>query len=129
GYNTEDMGDLQSSRIITNQYLDARLGYERSITLSKRWGAFYGLDAVFGMDNYESESSFDNGGMPTSQKESESVLEYGGGPVLGIRFRISDRISIFTETFVYGMMIDTDYNATFSNPGMPVVERNESAMN
>ena len=73
-----------------------RIGYERYTELGKRWQAFYGID-------FRPEYTYDkndvtnyNGGYASGYESK--LLVMGIAPVLGIRFRLNDRISLSTET-------------------------------
>jgi hypothetical protein len=77
------------------------MGIEKKFKLSSRWSAGLGLDAVFN-DNEDNTSSALNptiGGGNTQLRTT--TVTYGGGPVAWLRFNISDRILIGTETSFY----------------------------
>lgn len=73
-----------------------RIGYERYTELGKRWQTFYGID-------FRPEYSYDRndvnyyGNGYASGYEAKN-LTMGIAPVLGIRFRLNNRISLSTET-------------------------------
>lgn len=80
----------------TSSNLSFRIGYERVSELSKKWQAFYGIDFRPTIVKVNNESEYSNGGyMNGTISSSES---YGIAPILGFRFRISNRISLLTET-------------------------------
>lgn len=77
-----------------NNFLEFRLGMERKVDFAKRWQFFYGLDLVgsTGKAYYKTETRPGE----TNINESQSKA-FGGGPMMGFRFKISKRISLTTE--------------------------------
>lgn len=72
-----------------------RIGYEWYSELGKRWQVFYGADFRPRYQYYKNAAeSFD--GFYTTGSEMES-WQYALAPVLGFRFRITDRLSLLTE--------------------------------
>lgn len=85
---------------------DLRLGVERRKQLSEKWFWHYGVDVIGGM-NYNTSTSdqqFTNDRFELeavtriSATETENI---GIGPVTGLRWQISPRISIWTEGRLY----------------------------
>jgi len=76
---------------------DLRLGSEKRHNLSKRWLFTTGIDGLVGVNHTKFES-FNNFG--SGEQKSTSFLA-GVGPALGIHFRISNRVSIGTESSIY----------------------------
>lgn len=89
--------DSVSTRITNNNSLDYRLGYEYRQMFGKKWTLFTGIDAVGSntSNKTKANSVFD---IVTSSTSSNS---FGGGPVLGIQFNITNRIALFTEVAFY----------------------------
>lgn len=80
--------------------LRARLGIEKSFSLSERWTTGIGLDGVIDYDNNKTTSvvrSFDTTTTVTSTK----VMRLGGGTMGWLRYSITPRILVGTETSFY----------------------------
>lgn len=99
-----------------------RAGYEWRKKVDKRFTLFYGLDLVGEFENeqlsfqsfgFEDLSSFDN------------IYGFGGGPFLGIMFRLNDRIALSTEGSIYGLL-QYNENLTDIGNGLPPVESNST---
>lgn len=74
--------------------VQARAGYEWESQLANKWSAFYGLDLRG--DYTSSKTTYGYGGdqIPVAKRSSWSL---GVAPVLGLRWRVSNRISLLTE--------------------------------
>lgn len=87
-----------------------RIGYEWYSELSKHWQVFYGVDFRPRYRYHKNDaSSFD--GIYIHGNEEES-WQYALAPVIGFRFRITDRISLLTEAslaFTLEESITRDY--------------------
>lgn len=79
----------------TEHSVDLRLGWEFHSELSKRWQVFYGLDfrPTFSF-RQDDASGIDSGYARGYQSK---IRSYGVAPVLGIRLRITNRLSLVTE--------------------------------
>ncbi|MGV3598336.1 MAG: outer membrane beta-barrel protein [Bacteroidota bacterium] len=103
----------------TNINIDARLGYEWQKKLDKRWLMYYGLDGIYSYSKFRSTSSIQSGGFPPKTEEVISSTEdfgFGGGPILGMEFKINKRISLNAETAAYFNYRETrirDINTAF----------------
>ncbi|MBA3898881.1 MAG: hypothetical protein H0X62_01515 [Bacteroidetes bacterium] len=75
---------------------DARLGWEFTTELGRRWQVFYGLDARAGLLYSKNDAHYWNGGYANGIETR--VETYGIAPVLGFRFKLNDRLSLLTET-------------------------------
>lgn len=78
------------------QSVSARIGWEFFNDISRRWQIFYGADFLNGYDHVQDDAPFWNGGYANGY-ETKTVI-YGIGAMLGVRFRINDRISLLTES-------------------------------
>ena len=87
------------SRTVNERRLDLRAGYERNYTLSDRFDLYWGLDAVLRRQVEEVET-FVGGGFANLKLHSTGI---GGGPVLGVMFRVSPRVRLSTESTLYAM--------------------------
>ncbi len=102
GYNyqseTNDDGITRRSTDIND--LQARFGIEKMFSLSEKWSAGVGLDAVVSHNDDYTKSAvrgFDTVTTITSSK----ITSYGGGPMAWLRYHISDRVLIGTESSYY----------------------------
>lgn len=80
--------------------LRARLGVEKSFSLSERWSTGIGVDGVIDYDNNKTTAvvqSFDTTTTVTSTK----ATRLGGGAMGWLRYSITSRILIGTETSFY----------------------------
>jgi hypothetical protein len=80
--------------------LRGRFGLEKMFALSSNWSAGVGLDAVVNYDDDYTKSvlhSFDTVTTITTSK----ITTYGGGPMAWLRYHISSKVLIGTETSYY----------------------------
>lgn len=99
--NTNSPTGLSSN---SNMTIDTRLGYEWQKGLDKHWLLYFGVDAVYSYSKSRFTSSVLGGGFPQKQEEMISSIEgfsAGGGPILGVEFKINKRISLNAETTAY----------------------------
>jgi hypothetical protein len=83
-----------------------RAGWERRFVFDKKIVVFAGVDLVgqYGTTNSQSSNVFNdlpNNYSYTKTTDKTSLMAYGGGPVAGIQFFISKRLSLFTEIPIY----------------------------
>ncbi len=78
-----------------SQQFDLRVGFEWTSELSKRWQTFYGLDYKQGFYKDHNDAPFWNGGYANGR--DTKIIGYGIAPLLGFRFRLTERISLITE--------------------------------
>ena len=86
---------------IREYYFKAGLEYE--FFKENKWVGYTGIDAVFNMDEDK----------VTSQGFNEviiknAVVQYGGGPVLGLKYYLNKRLYLSTEATLYGFVAFTD---------------------
>lgn len=95
GFNLrKEKESLVDLRDVTAYTLRARVGIEWRKQLLERWQLISGLDGVV-ESNFQEDvttSSFDK----ISTRDEEFVV--GGGPLLGIRFWLNEKVSLSTET-------------------------------
>jgi len=77
--------------------VDARIGYEFYTNLARRWQIYYGADARLSTAENRAVSRFVDGTTETERTQTSSYTYYGVAPVLGVRFRLTPRISLRTE--------------------------------
>lgn len=86
----------------TSSDFSFRVGYERAVTLSPRWQTFYGIDLRPSFVETKNEIDYQNGGYINGSVSTSQV--YGIAPLLGFRYKISNRVSILTEmSFNYNL--------------------------
>lgn len=78
------------------QSLNYRLGFEHFENISTRFQVFYGLDLLSGNFHQKNDAPYFNGGYANG--EENKTTSYGVAPVLGIRFKLNKRLSLFTES-------------------------------
>lgn len=74
-----------------------RTGFEWVAPVARRLALYYGLDAVFERETDEIVT-FSNGGGAALRSDHWGV---GGGPVLGIAWRVHPRVALTTECAMY----------------------------
>lgn len=79
-----------------------RLGYEKMLDLSNKFKMHYGID---GLGLYSSSISSSSTGLSNDITE----LSFGGGPAIRMEFKLSDRISLMTESTLY-FLIGSSYD-------------------
>lgn len=110
---------IQGFRTNKSTRLDFRLGLEWRKPIAEKLMFFIGLDGIAAYDNSETDF-FDFQGKITTERLR---LQFGGGPVLGFQFNISDRLSVSTESFIY--YVYSDINNQVSVNGVPDSESND----
>jgi len=88
----EDDSNKYKSRSFS---FDIRMGWEFISQLSKRWQIFYGLDFRPSYYYLEDDFVYLSGSYATGKEIVNQ--QYGVAPLLGIRFKFSDRLSLTTE--------------------------------
>lgn len=121
-----NINSVEDERIRNRFQLDYRIGIERQIVLSNRWNFFFGLDyrssRLTSMNNF----GFQNGGWRVGS-EFRSISN-GLAPLIGIDFRINERIMLQTEASLYGFIsneTETPIVTPINNnpgPNMPSTE-------
>ena len=75
---------------------DARIGWEFTSDLGKRWQVFYGVDFKPTYAYYKNDAPYWNGGYANGTENKTAI--YGIAPLLGFRIKLNERLSITTET-------------------------------
>ncbi|MBX7181849.1 MAG: porin family protein [Bacteroidia bacterium] len=88
-----------------------RFGYEYQKELGPKWLCFFGADGLF---NYALDKTTTNNGFD-KVSNTDVLLTYGGGPVLGFQYNISKHISLFTETGIYALVGQSVSKSSFTN--------------
>lgn len=77
-------------------FIRTRVGYFKTTQFGKRWEAYGGVDLLYYYHNEQVKRSYNNG-YDLSIKEKE----YGGGGVVGLTFKLHNRLTISTEGDLY----------------------------
>lgn len=103
------------------QNIDFRLGLLSNQKISTKWSWYYGADFVysdFSITSLNQTPIFVSGKPGTAQVETIfSDQKFGGGPVIGIKWDVSSRISIWAESrlfFTYGESVNKTSWSDFS---------------
>jgi hypothetical protein len=87
----------EDSNIYHNHYssLDFRIGWEWYNNLSKRWQVYYGIDLRPSFVSQKNDAPYFNGGYANGSEFK--AVNIGAAPLLGFRFRLTNRLSLLTE--------------------------------
>lgn len=92
---------------LKNQSVDLRIGAEIRKELSEKWTWFYGIDMV-GSQRGNSSESIQQLRNPVSFEffdaktfNASTTQNVGGGPVVGLRWEVHPRITLWTEGRLY----------------------------
>jgi len=94
--------------------LDLRLGYEYRNTLGNRWIGYFGVDFIYNqiIDEQINNSGFD---IVTISNNKSGL---GGGPILGLQFKLTNKLMLGTEGAFYFSQSENKSRTTFENfPG------------
>lgn len=88
---------------------DLRLGLEWRKQIANKFIWSYGIDAAAGLGNNYSSSEFVFNNFFNGRQFQDTILsiaesstvQIGGGPVTGLRWQVSPRISVWTESRLY----------------------------
>jgi hypothetical protein len=97
----------------TSYSYDCRIGWEFFNELSKRWQVFYGLDFRPSKSYTKNDVPYWNGGYANGTETKSQI--YGIAPLLGFRFKLSNRLSIMTETS-FSVNIQKEYSRKYYIP-------------
>jgi hypothetical protein len=103
----------------SNKYYDrgysfyGSIGWEFYNNLSKKWQVFYGVDFRWTQVYSKDDENYSNGGY-TNGSESKTQI-FSLAPLLGIRFKLTKRLSILTEAS-YSINREQDNNGTYYTP-------------
>jgi len=91
GEDDENDGNTLTS---SSYRVDYRLGLEKTLEISDKWNLFYGIDFRHSISEFNSQ--WLNGEVLTNR--TSSTNRFSLAPILGIEFRIAERISLRTES-------------------------------
>jgi hypothetical protein len=135
GYNYQKVSDdlTQSDHASSINDLFYRIGGERRIMVGKKFQLSYGLDFIGTyLDDNTTSVSVNPGIDSTISKTSTKTVGFGGGPMAGIGFMITDRIIISTEASYYFLQSSEKSNTNvvryelFNNPPTQSVSNQNS---
>jgi hypothetical protein len=121
-YNPYSSGDSIKLSYNASSF-DIRLGWEFCSELSKHWQVFYGADLRSSFQHVKNDAPYFNNGYANGIETKDQI--YGLAPLLGFRFRITNRLSISTETSFsinWQRSSDRRYNTQVSNLYTPTDE-------
>ncbi|MDP2175304.1 MAG: hypothetical protein Q8K70_05265 [Bacteroidota bacterium] len=128
------MGDIRTNNTNVNHSqprsysqtnsLNIRFGYELRQDLNKKWTVFYGLDLVGGFFDFKSKNSqsvfFNGNNTNVNFIRSNSNYSYGGGPVGGIQWNLSQRISLMAESRAYFLYTENQTKTSWEDVPEPL---------
>ena len=91
--NSTENDTIESSQ--TSNSFNAGIGIEHYVYLTKRFNFFFGIDAVV---NYSSNKYVQGNSATSTYFSKQFNYGYGVSPLLGIQFKINNRLSVSTET-------------------------------
>lgn len=100
-YADQPTGMYGNTTTYTNTDLaaDIRIGYEMFSNINRRWQVFYGVDARPSISYNKNENQYWNNPSAGYVNGMVTVAQtYGIAPLLGFRFRITERFSLLTES-------------------------------
>ena len=111
-----------------NNQVNTRLGFEWQFKLARRWNSYVGADLVYSSGLASSETAIDNQNKAVT---SSKLTAFGGGPVVGLQFRINKRVSLLAEAALYfqgSKLVDKSIIPNFPNSNSTEVTK-EKALN
>lgn len=107
----EREGDFADSEAIEDLGIETRFGIEWRSALGNRWKGTFGLDGIFFSNKNITilDSGFDEVRTGTVN------TGWGVGPVLGLQFFITDRLSILSEGAFYYTQAEAQTSRLFKN--------------
>jgi hypothetical protein len=138
GYNIDQatIGDITNQRDSKTNELFLRIGFEKKMSLSKRWLLGLGADVLFQKEKSETTSKTIFGDGKSMINTTSNQNGFGGGPRCTLSYFITNRILIGTEATYYfrsltskGKVVSAITNPEFNpNTGEQVnVTRTESS--
>ena len=107
------MNTLDTKKYVSlNHSIAARLGWEFTNELSKRWQVYYGLDLKFSQQYYNNNGSSFNTEYTVGYEST--AQNYVISPLLGFRFKITNRLSLTTEACLSVNFENSEYKRTYT---------------
>lgn len=98
--NSSTTNDAATKRTSDINDVQARMGVDKIVKLSPRWNAGIGLDVVV-KTNDDKTNSVTNGTTIFTVSTESKATTVGGGPMGWLRYNVTDRILLGTETSLY----------------------------
>lgn len=111
----------------TNNRFDLRLGYEFEKPLGEKWNLYYGLDLLMNMST--SIYKYEDPNNLYSYESSTNTTGFGGGPLVGISWKINQRIKLSTEANLQYSVSDATIKTTYSSTPESNYEANTKTTN
>lgn len=111
--------------------ISSRIGFDKVYTISDRWQAGFGVDGIYLKSDNQTSTQIISFDTITTVTEISST-RFGGGLRGYLRYSISPRILIGTETTIYFTTGNSDVSTTitskqFNFPGAPVITTTSSS--
>jgi antitoxin component YwqK of YwqJK toxin-antitoxin module len=98
--------------------LNARFGIQKMIPLTQKFSAQFSVHAVYDLVDNKTKTEIRNdfqSGQTTITITKNDIVRIGGGPALGIRYQLNQKISIGTECNYYFKSGKTKSKTTIEN--------------
>lgn len=125
----ETDGNTKKDNFINDLYF--RIGPQKSIPLNKRFVTQISVHILYDMLNSDTKTESNFGGQISRITTKTSILRYGAGPALGLRYRLSPRIWIGTEASYYFRMgkQKSDMKSTTEFQGQIITDQSSNSNN
>ena len=90
----------QATRTVEERSFLTRLGFQSDIYKRKKWGVYWGVDAIGSLTIDQVKSFFGFG----SNRIVLQTIGVGAGPFWGLTFNITDRFYLSTEASLYSVL-------------------------
>ncbi len=98
----ENDGNTKRENYINDLY--CRLGVVKLVPLNKRFSTTLNFHLLVEALSSKTKTESDFGGQVSTVNSNTNTLRYGGGPCLGIRYKVSNRVFLGTEANYYFKM-------------------------
>lgn len=92
---------------------DLRIGYEFEKPLGEHWNLYYGLDVL--MNSTSNDYKYEDPNNLYSYESNTDAMAFGGGPLVGISWKINPRIKLSTEANLQFVSTDAKMKTTYAN--------------
>lgn len=115
--NNQELDPNSGLRTVGTKNGEFRLGYEWRKPITERFTIYTGLDAALSY-NYKTVD-FETNATTERVIQTQESVGVGGGPVLGVLFRLHPRIYLGTESWLYAMYNQGSQTTQFFNGDLP----------
>ncbi len=95
-----------------NSRFDFRIGYEFEKPLGDKWNLYYGIDLLMNMS--ATVYKYEDPNNVYSYESNTNTTGFGGGPLVGISWKINQRIKLSTEANLQYVVSDSKIKNTYS---------------